>query len=40
MFLDETLFPATFAALQLMEFMRTACDSPELPSAVISASTM
>lgn len=40
MFLDETLFPATFAALQIMEFMRMACNSPKLPGAVISASAM
>lgn len=39
-FLMKLFFPATFAALQLMVFMRTACDSPKLPGVVISASTM
>lgn len=39
-FLMKLFFPATFAALQLMEFMRTACDSPKLSGMVISASTM
>lgn len=39
-FLMKLFFLQHFAALQLMEFMRTACDSPKLPGAVISASTM